>query len=98
MENLENGVKFPEPLLDACSHNGFHKPKASAAKEALDLAVNYSLEDVLPDGHWYGELKYVTMSGKDCSQLINTFQEQCNYHGGIRLSPAGLRPRFDFRS
>ena len=28
------------------------------ACRALDLAVNYSLERIEPDGHWYGELKY----------------------------------------
>lgn len=27
------------------------------ASQALKLAVNYSLENAEPDGHWYGELR-----------------------------------------
>lgn len=28
-----------------------------SANRALKLAVNYSLENAGPDGHWYGELR-----------------------------------------
>ena len=29
----------------------------SGARRALQLAINYSLEGVEADGHWYGELR-----------------------------------------
>ena len=57
MESLDKAEVVPVHTIKC---NGFGKalePAISDVKQSLRLAVNYSLENVESDGHWYGELK-----------------------------------------
>ena len=52
--NTTNSYHTTGPTEKAHEH-----PVIANARRARQLAIDYSLDSVGPDGHWYGELRYV---------------------------------------